>query len=78
VIIGKTDREVSSLIDKYRSSGVTEQLENNVIYGTPEQLAAKIQDRIQAGVQYLIVNFKTPHEKDALKLFTERVMPQFK
>jgi alkanesulfonate monooxygenase SsuD/methylene tetrahydromethanopterin reductase-like flavin-dependent oxidoreductase (luciferase family) len=55
-----------------------EQLEDTILYGTPEQVVAKIQERIQVGLQYLIFNFDFPNEENALNLFAEKVMPHFK
>jgi F420-dependent oxidoreductase-like protein len=79
LVIGATPQEVSTLIAKRRRPGMTDQqLEDTVLYGTPEQVAAKIQERIQVGIQYLIFNFDHPNEENALKLFAEKVMPQFK
>jgi F420-dependent oxidoreductase-like protein len=78
VIIGATSQEASDLILKYRKPGMTEEQLNDIaLYGTPEQVAAKIQEQIQAGIQYLIVNFKGQNEKEALKLFAEQVIPRF-
>ena len=79
MVIAATESEVSDLIAKYRSAGLNdEELENLAIYGTPDQVSAKIQERVKAGVQYQIINFRGPNEMDALKLFAEEVMPQFK
>jgi F420-dependent oxidoreductase-like protein len=79
LVIGETPQEVSALIAKRRRPGMTdEQLEDTILYGTPEQVVAKIQERIQVGLQYLIFNFDFPNEENALNLFAEKVMPHFK
>jgi F420-dependent oxidoreductase-like protein len=93
VVIAENKRELASALVGVRDPGVTdEQLDEIVLYGTPDEVAAKIKDRMQAGIQYLIVNFKgglgnrssnllpdvvANSEKNSLKLFAEKVVPQF-
>jgi len=72
VVIGATEHEVSSLMSKLRSQSLTDEL-----YGTPKQIVAKIQERVDAGLQYQIVNFKGSNEKNSLRLFAEEVVPHF-
>ncbi|TRO54347.1 TIGR03560 family F420-dependent LLM class oxidoreductase, partial [Candidatus Bathyarchaeota archaeon] len=93
VVIAENKRELASALAGVRDPGVSdEQLDEIVLYGTPEEVAAKIKNRMQAGIQYLIVNFKgglgkpssnqltdavANSEKNSLKLFAEKVVPQF-
>ena len=77
VIIAEDKEALTSALTGVREPGVSdEQLDEIVLYGTPDELATKIEQRMQAGLQYLIVNFGDP-EKDSLKLFAEKVVPQF-
>ena len=93
VIIAETKQELSSLLGEERDPSVSyEQLDEIILYGTPDEVASKIEERMQAGIQYLIVNFRgrlgNPtsnlvmeitgnSEKDGLRLFAEKVLPQF-
>lgn len=93
VVIAETKQELSRLLAKDRESGVSdEDLDEIILFGTPDEIAAKIEKRMQAGIQYLIINFRgSPNnpssnqvldaagnsEKNQLKLFAEKVLPQF-
>ena len=93
VVIAENRGELASALAGVRDPGVSdEQLDEIVLYGTSDEVVAKIERLIQAGLQYLIVNFRgdlgnpnsnlaleanTNLEKDSLKLFAEKVVPQF-
>jgi alkanesulfonate monooxygenase SsuD/methylene tetrahydromethanopterin reductase-like flavin-dependent oxidoreductase (luciferase family) len=83
VVIAKDKEDLASELAEFREPGVSdEQLDEIVLYGTPGEVAAKIEQRIQAGIQYLIVNFRgletnTYSEQGSLKLFAEKVVPHF-
>jgi F420-dependent oxidoreductase-like protein len=93
VAIAEDKEHLAAALEDVREPGISDEtLEEIVLYGTPEEVVAKIEQRIQAGIQYLIVNFRgrlgnpssnlaldagTYSEKDSLKLFAERVVPQF-
>ncbi|MDG6928268.1 MAG: TIGR03560 family F420-dependent LLM class oxidoreductase [Nitrososphaerota archaeon] len=50
---------------------------NYPVYGTPEQVREKIQEYIDAGLDYLIFNFDARNEKRGLGLFINEVLPYF-
>jgi hypothetical protein len=93
VVIAENKGDLANALAGVREPGVSdEQLNEMVLYGTPDEVAAKIKDRMQAGIQYLIVNFRgrlgnpssnllvddvANSEKNSLKLFAEKVVPQF-
>jgi F420-dependent oxidoreductase-like protein len=78
LIIGTNPQEVSFMVKRHRRPGLTdEQYSESVVYGTVEQVVAKIQESIDAGIQYMIFNLDFPNEEKALKLLAEKVMPQF-
>jgi F420-dependent oxidoreductase-like protein len=93
VVIAENEGDLASALAGVRDPGVSdEQLDEVVLYGTPDEVAAKIKNLMQAGIQYLIVNFKgglgnpssnllpdtaANSEKNSLKLFAEKVVPQF-
>jgi alkanesulfonate monooxygenase SsuD/methylene tetrahydromethanopterin reductase-like flavin-dependent oxidoreductase (luciferase family) len=93
VVITENKEDLASALAGVRDPDVSdEQLDEIVLYGTPEEVAVKIEDRMQAGIQYLIVNFKgglsnpssnllldtvANSEKNSLELFAEKVVPHF-
>jgi F420-dependent oxidoreductase-like protein len=93
VVIAEDKEDLASGLAEFREPGVSDvQLDEIVLYGTSDEIVAKIEQLIQAGLQYLIVNFRgglgntnsnlaleanTNLEKDSLKLFAEKVVPQF-
>jgi alkanesulfonate monooxygenase SsuD/methylene tetrahydromethanopterin reductase-like flavin-dependent oxidoreductase (luciferase family) len=78
VIIAEDKQDLTDALVGIREPGVSdEELDEMLLYGNPDEVAAKIERLIQAGLQYLIVNFKGAAEKDSLKLFVEQVIPQF-
>ena len=79
VVIAEDRETLEGALAGVREPGVSdEELDEIVLYGTPEMVAAKIERRMQAGIQYLIVNFiGSTSEKDSLELFAEKVVPQF-
>lgn len=78
VIIAEDKQDLADALVGIREPGFNdEDLDEMLLYGTSDEVAAKIERLMQAGLQYLIVNFRGASEKDSLKLFTERVIPQF-
>jgi F420-dependent oxidoreductase-like protein len=79
VIIAEDKDSLEGALSGVREPGVSdEELDENVLFGTPDEVAAKIERRIEAGLQYLMVNFLgSPSEKASLKLFAEKVVPKF-
>jgi F420-dependent oxidoreductase-like protein len=83
VVIAENKEEVDSALAEFRESGVSdEELDEMVLYGTPDVIEAKIEKLMQAGIQYLIVNFRghldnKSSEADSLKLFAEKVVTKF-
>jgi F420-dependent oxidoreductase-like protein len=78
LIIGEDDKEVSLMVQRHRQPGLTdEQYSEWVTYGTPKRVIHKIQELINAGLQYLIFNIAYGNEERVLKLFVEGVMPEF-
>jgi F420-dependent oxidoreductase-like protein len=79
VIIAEDKERLEAALVGVREPEVSdEELDENVLFGTPDEVAAKIERRIEAGLQYLMVNFiGSPSEKDSLKLFAEKVVPKF-
>ncbi len=76
LMIGEDNKEVSQMVKHNRQPDLTdEQYNERVIFGTPKQVVHKIQELIDAGVQYLIFNVAYGHEEKVLKLFVEEVMP---
>lgn len=79
VIIAEDQADLADALVGVRQPDVSdEELDEMVLYGTPDEVAVKIERLMQAGLQYLIVNFKGASEKTSLKLFTEQVVPQFR
>jgi len=77
LIIGEDDKEVSLMVQRHRQPGLTdEQYSEWVTFGTPKQAVRKIQELINAGLQYLIFNIAYGNEERVLKLFVDEVMPE--
>lgn len=78
VVIAEDKAGLASALTGVREPDVSdEQLDEMVLYGTPDEVAAKVEHFMQSGIQYLIVNFRGSSEKNSLKLFVEKVVPQF-
>jgi F420-dependent oxidoreductase-like protein len=79
VIIAEDRETLEGALAGVREPDVSdEELDETVLFGTPDEVAAKIERRIEAGLQYLLVNFiGSPSEKNSLKLFAEKVVPKF-
>ena len=79
LIVGETSQEVASMVQRDRRPGMSkEQYNEMVTYGTPEQVIERIQELVDAGIQYLIFNLGYQDEERILKVFAEKVMPQVK
>jgi F420-dependent oxidoreductase-like protein len=78
VIIAEDKQYLADALVGVREPGVSdEELDEMLLYGNPDEVAVKIERLIQAGLQYLIVNFKGAAEKDSLELFAKKVVPLF-
>jgi alkanesulfonate monooxygenase SsuD/methylene tetrahydromethanopterin reductase-like flavin-dependent oxidoreductase (luciferase family) len=47
------------------------------IYGTPEEVCHQIEALVDAGIQYLIVNFGAKYESEAVNLFADEIIKRF-
>jgi F420-dependent oxidoreductase-like protein len=79
VIIADDKASLEGALAGVREQGVSDEaLDEVVLYGTPDEVAEKIERRIDAGLQYLMVNFiGSSSEKDSLRMFAEKVVPKF-
>ena len=84
LIIGEDEAEVSSLVQNHYSLlqrahtiYATSTYDERVIYGTPEQVIRKIQESIDAGIQYFIFSLDFSNEEKMLRIFARKVMPKF-
>lgn len=77
IIIGKHEEDVQIKISDLQSKKRIEYDSLSKIYvvGTTEQVQTEIAKYISIGVNYLTVSFR---DLESLKLFAERIMPQFK
>jgi len=66
------------MVRQHRKPGLTdEEYDETVIHGTPEQVANKIREFAEIGAEYMIVNTDFLNEEKIIRLFAERVMPEF-
>jgi F420-dependent oxidoreductase-like protein len=78
LIIGENEQDARSMVGQHRKPGMTdEEYDETAIHGTPEQVTNKIQEFAEIGVEYMIVNTDFLNEEKIIKLFAERVMPEF-
>jgi F420-dependent oxidoreductase-like protein len=87
VVCGETETEVEekirSIVDRYRPFVSEERLvrleqEFRVTAGTPEQLVAKLQPWVDAGLSYAITYFQdAAYDTSGLELFAREVIPAF-
>jgi alkanesulfonate monooxygenase SsuD/methylene tetrahydromethanopterin reductase-like flavin-dependent oxidoreductase (luciferase family) len=79
VVIAEDRETLEGALVGVREPGVSDdELDEIVLFGTPDEVAAKIERRIEVGIQYLIVNFiGSTSEKESLELFAEKVVPKF-
>jgi F420-dependent oxidoreductase-like protein len=79
VIIAEDKEALEAALAAIRPPGVGDRsLDEYILFGTPDQIVRKIKKRVQAGIQYLIVNFiGASSEQDSLKIFAEKVVPKF-
>jgi alkanesulfonate monooxygenase SsuD/methylene tetrahydromethanopterin reductase-like flavin-dependent oxidoreductase (luciferase family) len=54
-----------------------EEINEFVIYGTPEQIISQIRLLADSGIEYLIVNFEPGREIESLDFFATKVMRYF-
>ena len=78
LVIGEDEEDARSMVRQHRKPGLTDgEYNETVIHGTPEQVANKIQEFVDVGVEYMIINTDFLNEEKIIKLFAERVMPEF-
>lgn len=59
VVIAEDKEDLASALAEFLEPDVSdEQLDEIVLYGNPDEVAAKIEQLMRAGVQYLITNFR--------------------
>ena len=79
VVISRTDKEAYSKLQKVRPTHISlEQYRQQVIWGSPDRCVDEVQKLIDAGIEYLIVNFPGPYDPMNTQVFAEKVMPAFK
>ena len=82
-VIAPTQREfhaqVSQLADR---AGITaaefqSQRLRNTLFGTPDQVADRINEYVESGIRYFFVVFPNPAPAETLALFADEVMARF-
>ena len=82
-VIAPTQREFDALVARLaKQAGMTAaqyQAERlpNTLSGTPDQVADRINEYVQAGIRYFFVVFPNPAPSETLALFAEEVMAKF-
>ena len=82
-VIAPTQREFDALVARLaKQAGMTAaqyQAERlpNTLSGTPDQVAERINEYVQAGIRYFFVVFPDPAPSETLALFAEEVMAKF-
>lgn len=54
-----------------------ERVARAILAGRPDDIAARIQEYVDAGVTHVIMNIQPPYDKEMLKRFAAEVMPKF-
>ena len=82
-VIASTQREYDALVARLaEESGMTaaryqtERL-RNTLSGTPEQVAERVNEYVDAGIGYFFVVFPNPAPSETLALFADEVMARF-
>jgi len=79
VIIGEDEDEVEAKIQKFKPADVKrEDYVKNRIVGTPEECIKKIQEYVDIGFTYFIVNFPDMTEAETLSLFADKIISKLK
>ena len=77
LIVGENEKEVAAMVQRDRRPNMSDEMYNETVtYGTPEQVTEKIQELIDAGIQYLIFNLGYQDEERILKVFIEELCPK--
>jgi alkanesulfonate monooxygenase SsuD/methylene tetrahydromethanopterin reductase-like flavin-dependent oxidoreductase (luciferase family) len=75
VIIIDDDKEMAKSRVQHAFKGIPEeQINEFVIYGTPEDVSRQIELIEQVGIQYLIVDLEPSRELEALDIFANKVI----
>ena len=78
LIIGEDEAEVDALVSANRRPDQSEEeYSESVTYGTPDQVAAKLREFIDAGVEYFTFNIAARNADRVLRMMAEKVMPEF-
>ena len=79
VIIGEDEDEVEAKIQKFKPADVKrEDYVKNRIVGTPEECIKRIQEYVDIGFTYFIVNFPDMTKAETLSLFADKVISKLK
>ncbi len=77
-IIGESDAEVQGKVQRYLDeTGLDSSALNGFDIGTPDELTELYRRHFDAGLEYLIVNFRRDGGVEPVQMFAERVMPHF-
>lgn len=80
-LVRETEAEVRELFDSGKASLFHEPYESWVagnLVGTPEQVCEKVARYVELGCSYFVPWFTDYPEEDTLRLFAERVIPEFR
>jgi F420-dependent oxidoreductase-like protein len=79
-LIGETEADAAEKLDHWKKPGkdTKEAWATRALYGTPEQVAAKVARYRNRGVRYLIVYFVDAAWGDSMRRFAADVMPNFR
>jgi F420-dependent oxidoreductase-like protein len=81
IVFVKADDNIEAATEKVRATyrWSVEQMQQNAIVGTPQQVAEQIQAKVDAGVNYVITYFpRVAYDHTPLHLFAEEVAPLIK
>ena len=74
-IVVDDDKEIAKSRVQQTFKGIPEeQINEFVIYGTPEDVSRQIELIEQVGIQYLIVDLEPSRELEALDIFADKVI----
>lgn len=74
VLISEDEAAVKRVIDRMPQGFP---LRETMIYGTPDEVKEQVEEFRAVGVEYMVVSASGPGENESLRLFGEKVMPNF-
>jgi F420-dependent oxidoreductase-like protein len=74
IVVDDDKDNAKSRVQKNFRGMPEEQIKEFVIYGTPEDIQRQIEALEQVGIQYLIVNFESSRELEALDIFANKII----